>query len=81
MSYSKGWTLIRTAEKRWDAPLWSEVREVSMEEQPELRRRGAGLWIKYEKLCREAEAYTEKKIQRAVQAGDLNKGAHGYFKY
>ena len=63
MSYSKGWTLIRTAEKEMGCTIVERSPGGKHGGTARVTASGRRLMDKYEKLCREAEAYTEKRYR------------------
>ena len=63
MSYSKGWTLIRTAEKGMGCTIVERSPGGKHGGTARVTATGRRLMDKYEKLCREAEAYTEKRYR------------------
>lgn len=63
MSYSKGWTLIRTAEKEMGCTIVERSPGGKHGGTARVTATGRRLMDKYEKLCREAEAYTEKRYR------------------
>ena len=63
MSYSKGWTLIRTAEKGMGCTIVERSPGGKHGGTARVTATGRRLMDKYEKLCWEAEAYTEKRYR------------------